>query len=356
LEKFSMKKTLIALAAVAVSSAAMAQVTISGKLRFAYETQSSTKDASTAAAKKSGLRVTDGDLVLTAAEDLGNGVKATADMAIQSRGRDTAIAGRDAKLTLSGGFGSVMIGAIEAGNGIIGLGGAGAPVYGLDGTAIAAAGNTDILRYTTPTMGGLNVYVSALDAPTAGGMEAKAKTQEQYQIGVNFSAGALKVAADYVTAQDNGAGYTTAKNFVLNESGTENTPTDIGSKATTLRDNRTRISASYNLGVAVVGAGYEVDNRKTSATATRKVKDTIIGVSVPMGAITVGLNYGTQDTGDATKPTVKGTDFGVKYDLSKRTYVAAQYQSVKGRDAGSTVTTGAGAKFDKMRIQMAHSF
>ena len=332
----------------------MAQVTISGKLRFAYETQSSTKDASTAAAKTTGLRVTDGDLVLAASEDLGNGVKATADMAIQSRGRDTAIAGRDAKLTLSGGFGSVMIGAIEAGNGIIGLGGAGAPVYGLDGTAIAGVGNVDILRYTTPTMGGLNVYVSALDAPTAGGMQAAAKTQEQYQIGVNFSAGALKVAADYVTAKDNGAGYTGSGTWVLKS---DNSAFEFkAGSATTQRDNRTRISASYNLGVAVVGAGYEVDNRKTSATATTKVKDTIMGVSVPMGAITVGLNYGTQDTGDATKPKVKGTDFGVKYDLSKRTYVAAQYQSVKGRDAGSTVTTGAGAKFDKMRIQMAHSF
>jgi len=328
---------------------------LSGKLRFAYEATSSTKDASTAAAKTSGLRVTDGDFRLTATEDLGGGLKATAMMEVQSRGRGTDIAGRDASLMLSGGFGTVMIGAIEAGNGILGLGGAGAPVYGMDGPVIAGAGNTDILRYTTPTMNGFNVYVSLLDAPTAGGMQSAAKTQKASQLGFTYSAGPLRVAGDYVKANDNAAGYTTPNNWVPKDA--DGVMENKGGLATTLRDKRTRLSASYNLGVATVGAGYEVDTRKTSATETRKVKDTIIGVSAPLASnITVGLNYATQDTGDTTKPKVKGTDVGVKYDMSKRTYVAFHYQQVKNRDAGSTVTTGAGAKNSKYRIQLAHSF
>ena len=54
-------------------------------------------------------------------------------MDIQSRGRDTTIAGRDASITLVTGFGGFTLGAVEAGNGILGLGGAGAPVIGIDG-------------------------------------------------------------------------------------------------------------------------------------------------------------------------------------------------------------------------------
>jgi hypothetical protein len=141
----------------------MAQVTVSGKLRFAYESLESTTVSTVT--KASGIRVTDGDLVFTATEDLGNGMTAAANMAFVSRGRDTAISGRDASLTLRGGFGSVLIGSVEAGNGIIGLGGAGASVYGMDGSVIAGASNVDIIRYTTPALiPGLTASFSLLDS------------------------------------------------------------------------------------------------------------------------------------------------------------------------------------------------
>jgi predicted porin len=329
-----MKKTLIALAAVAVSTAAMAQVTVSGKLRFAYE---STKEKSEAGVtvKANGLRVTDGDVRFTAVDDLGNGMKATAMAEFTNRGRENNPAARDASISLAGGFGTVMIGAVEAGNGIIGLGGAGAPVYGQDGFAATCVGgtsnaecgaldggtNVNILSYTSPAFSGITFTANMTDAASgSAGMEKTATTTDGKTVGVRYSAGPLAAALDTTRNSQNAAADTATK-------------------------SRVRLSASYDLGVAKLGFGYQTRKYFDSDADTNK--QTIVGVSVPMGAITLGMNYATQKEGDAK---ITGTDIGAKYDLSKRTYVAAHYTSNKATD------TNADGKFNKFRLQVAHSF
>jgi hypothetical protein len=307
-------------------------VTISGKLRYAYEAAERTT-AGSAAVKANGVRVTDGDVNFAAVEDLGGGLKATASIAVLTRGRDTAISGRDASLTLSGGFGSVMVGSVEAGNGIIGLGGAGAPVYGLDGPVIAGASNTDLIKYTSPAMNGFSFSLTATDSSAAAqtlGMGATATTQDSTVVGVNYANGPLAVAADLTNYGANAA-------------------------SAPLADDRSRISASYDLGVAKVGMGLQT----SKTVAGSKTKDSIMGVSVPMGAVSFGVNYATQQVDSGVK--VKGTDFGVKYDLSKRTYIAAHYQKVTNRTAAlgtesHTAATAAGNSNNKFRVQLAHSF
>jgi len=323
-----MKKSLIALAVLAAAGAVSAQtVTLSGKLRFAYESTTTTTAGTGATADVNGLRVTDGNFTLVAVEDLGGGMKMTASMDVQSRGRTTAVAGRDASLTLSGGFGAVLIGAIEAGNGIIGLGGAGAPVYGLDnGVSLAAAGNVDILRYYTPDMSGFKGYVSLIDsigAAGAGGMQSTAATQDATQVGLTYGAGPVAVAADYTS-------------FGLNA-------VAVGA------DNRLRISGSYNLGVARVGLGYE--NRKTTAVVNNGSHDWLIGVSAPLGATTVGLNYARRSV-DGVDQDASGLDLGVKYDLSKRTYVAFHYQKDTAGAAAGVIQ----GEIKKYRVQLSHAF
>lgn len=321
-----MKKSLIALAVLAAAGAVSAQtVTLSGKLRFAYENATTTTAG--VSADVNGLRVTDGNFTLVAVEDLGGGMKMQAAMEVQSRGRDTAIAGRDASLTLSGGFGSILFGAIEAGNGILGLGGAGSPgMYGLDGSAtLAGAGNTDILRYYTPAMSGFKAYVSLLDATTAGGMQDTSATQDATQVGVTYGAGPVAAAADYVVWGQNAA-------------------------AATSIDNRFRISGSYDLGVAKLGAGYE---KRKMRTANTDSADLLLGVAVPLGQTTIGLNWARR-TGDAATfaQDASGYDVGVKYDLSKRTYVAFAYQNVTS-NAAAGVTQDTAKKY---RIQLSHAF
>jgi len=342
------------LAAVAVSSAAMAQVTVSGKLRFAYEATDGTAINETKT-ETNGLRVTDGDFVLTASEDLGQGMKATATMHVLSRGRDTSISGRDASITLSGGFGSVTVGAVEAGNGIIGLGGAGAPVYGMDGWSLTCDGvkdfvaymteadgstlekarasnlsscgvidggsNVNILSYTSPSFNGITFTANMTDSTSAGGMEDASKAADGKTVGVRYSAGPLAAALDTTRQSQNSA-------------------TDLTTKS------RTRLSASYDLGVAKLGFGYQT--RKSFEADADTNKQTLVGVSVPMGAITLGMNYAIHKEGDI-KGT--GTDLGAKYDLSKRTYVAFHYQNVKYKFDGESL-----GKNDKYRMQVAHSF
>jgi len=340
-----------ALAAVAVTGAAFAQstVTISGKLRFAYEsaerksagfTNTATGSDSiqlSAAGKSQGLRVTDGDFRLTSTEDLGGGLTATAYMEVQSRGRTTGIAGRDAGLMISGGFGSVMIGAVESANGIEPLASAGAPGYGdLDARTfgyrvISGPGNVDILQYTTPQlMAGLTARVALIDhnnktgsdtGAGTGGMEATSLTQEAKLIGFNYSQGAIRLAGDYTTWSKNAA-----------------------AGAEVVADKRTRVSGNYNLGVATVGAGYETLSRRDD----KKDKTMMLGVSIPLGAVTLGATYGEGKLTGEKKRT--GYDLGANYALSKRTYVGVHYLASKNKNA---TTSGTDSKF---RVQLAHSF
>jgi predicted porin len=328
-----MKKSLIALAVLATAGTAFAQstVTLSGKLRFAYESTSATTYVANVGttADANGLRVTDGNFTLVAVEDLGAGMKMVASMDVQSRGRDTAVAGRDASLTLSGGFGAVLIGAIESGNGILGLGGAGSPgMYGLDGSAtLAAAGNVDILRYYTPAMSGFTGYVSLIDTTAVAvnslGMGSTAPTQDATQIGMTYAGGPIAAAADYT-------------NYGLNA---------LAAGA----DNRLRVSGSYDLGVAKLGLGYE--KRNSTAATNSGASDLLMGVSVPMGAITFGINYAIRSV-DGVDQDASGVDLGVKYDLSKRTYVAFAYQNVTA-NAAAGVTQNDSSKY---RVQLSHAF
>jgi hypothetical protein len=230
------------------------------------------------------MQVTDGDLGVTAVEDLGGGLKATAAAAFTNRGRQTAIAGRDATIGLSGGFGSVTVGNIEAGNGIVGRGFAGAPVSladGYDGAILDGASNADYFNYTTPAMNGVTVGVSRLDsAGSAVGSSAGKGTLQANVLAVNYANGPLSAGAD------------TTKYY-----GTSTA-------------SRTRASASYDLGVATVGFGYS----KTQGTD----RQTAMGVKVPMGAVTLGAIY-------AKNGASKGYGVGMDYAFSKSTVLNVSY-------------------------------
>ncbi len=332
-----MKKSLIALAALAFVGTVSAQtVTLSGKLGFAYKTQ---EGAGAAPVKANGLMVTDGDFGISASEDLGGGLKIAASMAVQSRGRDTAIAGRDASLTVSGGFGAVTIGALEIGNGIIGLGGADAPTMGLDGetgaggisrAVLAAPMNLDALLYTSPAMGGFSATLGLLDT-TAGqtatvpagvntlGMGNTATTPDATLIGVNYAAGAIAAAVDYTSFGNNNSGAGL--------------------------DNRVRMSASYDLGVVKLGAGYE--KMKTTAAVNNTQTETLIGISAPVGkAISVGANYVRNSADGASS--ITGYELGANYALSKRTGVQAAYQNISEDNVAGSATA--------FRVRLMHSF
>lgn len=321
-----MKKSLIALAAVAAVGAASAQSTVNltGKLRFAYG-----QTESAAGVKGNGVGVTDGDWNIGVVEDLGGGLKAGANMALRLRGRDAATDGtstgvgarpRDSSMYLSGGFGTVLVGAIEAGNGLLPLVTAGGPTFiGLDnGAQLAAASNTDIIQYTSPAISGFTVRVATLDNVGGNGAEAAATTQDANLIGLNYAAGPLTAALDMTSYGANAA-------------------------TGTLADSRTRVSANYDLGVARLGVGYQT--AKTTSGVTKN--ETALGVSAPFGPIVVGAVYASSKT-EGVAGNNTGFDLAAQYNLSKRTYVALQAQSTKGAGATASATN--------RRIQLAHSF
>ena len=314
-------------------------MSLTGKLRFAYG------DAKSATgAKTTGVGVTDGDWNINATEDLGGGLKVSANMALRLRGRDTALDGvyavtgtadddgavtgtaaangarpRDSSLTLSGGFGSVTVGAVEAGNGILGLVTAGGPTYiGLDNnTQLAGASNVDLLGYNSPSMAGFSFKAQMVDAIGAGGAQATSTSQDATVLGLNYANGPLSAAVDLTS-------------YGLNS---------LAAGA----DKRTRMSANYNLGMARIGAGFQ--NAKTTTGVAKK--ETALSVSAPFGAFTVGMVYASSKTDGITGKNT-GYDLAVQYALSKRTYVAFQSQSTKA--AGATTSASVN------RVQLAHSF
>ena len=306
------------MAAVAVAGAASAQVSITGSLGYGWEISSQGNGPST-----KGLKVTDGNVKFSATEDLGGGMSVATAMDIQSRGRDTTIAGRDASITLVTGAGGFTLGAVEAGNGIIGLGGAGAPTIGLDGNTVAGApaarnngvldgaSTVNIAQYSLPVGNGFGISIARIDDTATG---EGANPGNVY--GATYAMAGFNAKVDVTKAQ------------LL---------------------NRTRLSASYDLGSAVIGAGYQTRKSTTAGLATGAFesgtnKQTIIGVAMPVGALTVGLNYATNKNADDIGAngkglSNKGTDIGVSYALSKRTALYAQMQRVTVGTAEATTTT-----------------
>ena len=300
------------MAAVAVAGAASAQVSITGNLGYGWETKSQGNGPST-----KGLKVTDGNVKFSATEDLGGGMSVATAMDIQSRGRVTGIDGRDASITLVTGAGGFTLGAVEAGNGIIGLGGAGAPTIGLDGNAVSnadatqnkgvldSASNVNIAQYSLPVGNGFGISIARIDDTATG---EGANPGNVY--GATYAMAGFNAKVDVTKAQ------------LL---------------------NRTRLSASYDLGSAVIGAGYQTRKSTTAGLATGAFesgtnKQTIIGVAMPVGALTVGLNYATNKN-STEGVSNKGTDIGVSYALSKRTALYAQMQRVTVGTADATTTT-----------------
>ena len=103
------KKTLIAAAVATVAStAAMADVTIGGKVE-----QTFTWTDSTTAATDEMLGGTDAFLTFKGSEDLGNGMSAFADIRMDLDDAAGALVTFDTKVGIKGGFGTVVAGRME---------------------------------------------------------------------------------------------------------------------------------------------------------------------------------------------------------------------------------------------------
>jgi hypothetical protein len=295
--EFLMKKTLIALAAVAAMSTSFAQVSITGKLGFA-----ATANGAIGGLKAKGLGVTDGDVSVKASEDLGNGFTASTSAAFATRGRDGTFANRDATITLASKDFVLTMGSVEAGSSLYG-GYADATVsFGTgpdrDGGVLDAASNVDIIAATLP-LGNLSLSATYLDVAGAGQGAIQGT-----QFAAAYNAGALTVSGDV---------------------------TNFMSTAATLDGRvRTRIVGNYNAGVVKVGLGYQVANMNVAPQTT-------FGISMPLGAVTLGATFSSRaaqaaNTGGQTVGVERSfSSASVSYALSKTSTLYAGFGTHSGQ-------------------------
>jgi predicted porin len=367
-----MKKSLIALAVLAASGAAFAQstVTLYGVADLAHTNGKigTVKSSGVASGIASGSRIG-----LKGTEDLGGGLSANFVMeyAVQPELATTSMANRQSFAGLAGGFGSLNIG--RQYTVIHSLQGAYDPLGNHTGQGWLAGATSTVrsdktIAYTTPTMSGFNAVVTMASgaasdtaakdgvfAPVGGDSYSAAKAAVKTDITLVAATAAVAkgdgettgVALNYAAGPFSAKFATeTSKNTVLGWTLPGTTSAAKLSNGTT-DTKRTSIGASYDLGVAKI----MVVNATAEAGAA-ELKATSFGVSVPMGALTLGasLSNGSYTDG-AANTTVKGdldgNQFGAFYALSKRTTVYGLFGNAK---------IDGGAKNSSSSIGVRHTF
>lgn len=353
---------------------AQSSVTIYGRLDVGLNNQKTTRTATgepnvfykgNNLVNEDGLST--GLLGFKGTEDLGGGLKANfvhemdLDLDVGALG---VAAGRDSTLGLSGGFGEVRLGrsytplflTIGASD-VFGTTGAGTVnLFGMASTGVRAS---NAFFYTSPDFGGLTVRLMAQqnNAQTNASVGAAGKTSAS-GISVTYVNGPLRLSA--ATGTEKGSAIDRGEALFA---ATAAAATAAGTPAANAAAKYTgsAISAQYDMGVAKLFAGYTTtkdDNNTSVAGGELTMKETNVGVSVPMGAITLMAAFGNNKGTEAGDPvSAKGNDFavGATYALSKRTtaYVkAGTYNKFSATDQGYT----ASVKTNRTSIGLRHTF
>jgi predicted porin len=330
LEYFSMKKTLIALAVLAASGASFAQVSITGNYTFGY------RASSAPAGDTSGLGIDTSLVTFEAKEDLGGGMTAGAKMNIDGLNRG-GIAGGDSGMYISGGFGKISLETARGGDYLSG-GTSGVGGVGFDGKVFSTLTAADAISYSSPSFGGVSFAIGHDEGATtqagetaspiglgvgAAGTPSGADYQRGTSVTVGYAAGPLAVNGNYKVWDQSGA--------VANNS-----------------KNRVSVRAAYDFGVVKLGAGFR---NQQFVTGTRQ--DALVSIAVPLGATTLGANWGSRTQNDRVTATDNGTRTGVsvkaEYALSKRTSFVASY-------ARWDASVGPASANTETNLLLSHSF
>jgi predicted porin len=356
-----MKKSLIALAVMAVSGAAMAQSSVEiygfldvgvakvkgGKLGVNNTnytvpfSQSSTGLANGFA--RSAL--TTSAMGFRGSEDLGGGMRATFNLQTGGLDLSTGAAAlafsREANLGLSGGFGAIKIGrsvsticasACSFDYNYISTGSAYALIGVSPANIKASSRRSNQIEYTAPGfVKGLTVrasYIPEGDAvedstfsQTLGSASAGRVYKAATAIAVNYASGPLRVAYVYETANSNntatraaqfiGADYDFKVAKVAVSAVTNDTKGTAGTKGTT---------SLHSVAGSTSGKGYG------------------ISLAAPVGAATVGIQHGRN-----TENGTNATEVFARYSLSKRTELYSLYTTTGGTVAKTEGTTLTGS-------------
>jgi len=359
-----MKKTLVAVAAMAAVTGAMAQATIYGTIEQTYNKSTTTLGGSTISTKTGIAEYQMGTSLIgfKGSEDLDGGLKASYlyEMGISVQTTASPI-NRQAFVGLSGGFGSLRIGkqysasflnAVAADpGGATGATGALylAPMTGYNGSEAPLRQDQGI-QYDLPSfVPGLKLSVTKVfggknTAPTnsASGTETNnIKSGDGTGFAISYASGPLYVGftTDSVT--------NTAINFGTTDAATSVPDTIIAASATNKNKLNTG-SATYDLGMAKLGY-----NTTKMTVGSEALSTSMVSVNVPLGAASV---FYSSSTGKITKGStlgavnLKGSQYGLNYGLSKRTVAYLH----GGRLSAELTTTS--KKVNNYGIGIHHSF
>jgi hypothetical protein len=359
-----MKRKLIALAGMVATGASFAQVAITGQLGFSWQ-QNATQY--TDGSHLQGLSMNDGEVYLSAKEDLGNGISATARGGFTMRGRGSAVLDRDGTITLSSSFGSLTAGALRACS-LLDNAKSGA----VTGTAYSS--NESALYVPTEKCSMVDIValampVSALPGLTLGVGYGELGLGVKYDPTLTVASSTVSITP-YTQIIDDKANVT-GVTFTAINAAYVNGPLMIagdmsfygGAKSNTQLYNgldgwqRNRLVASYDFGVAKVAAGY---NNRTWGAADQY----IASIAVPVQNMVFGLDYMAREAQGAWSAPTSNTSFatlmsalngqkagdkassalglGVTYNFSKTTNLNASY--IQYMDAGVNVSPTTGVK------------
>jgi predicted porin len=362
LGEISMKKSLVALAALAATTAfAQSSVTLYGRLDLGMSNNKNVTNAGTpgaldvstksfSLAGAQGTR-TGGRLGVRGTEDLGGGL--VAGFNIETRVNPDSSAStfgttRNGNLSLTGGFGTVVIGTyLNALDDVRGYSVATASVAGGDFLAktTGAAGqglsgrSENSLGYRSPSFGGIVVRANIVNEKVNPG--TLAQNVKGFGLAVGYDNGPLSALVAFGSGKQ------------------VDQPAGVGGKI-----NDLGFGLSYNLGIAV--PYFQFEQSKASAVpgpGSIKFRSFEAGAKFPLGAFTPYVSFSsgkeTTDTGTAsfTSDKARGFQIGTLYDISKRTYVYAAIGSDKSKQtAAPLATTNNTSKNTGYALGLVHSF
>lgn len=336
-----MKKSLIALAVLAASGAAMAQssVTLYGRLDASIA-QSKVEKTNAASVKQTGIDSSNLNTTfwgLKGSEDLGGGLRANfgleSGFAIDTGVGNTGLFERKAIVGLSGAFG-----AVDLGRNYTAYDGLRAATNNMYDSNLSTTGNvwangikdysnrtSNSVTYTSPNFGGFSGAVA-------------------YAFGENKNTNVAAVGTvgtpGYVAGYAIGDALDTASLHIKYANG----PLVVGyayqeektaSAAGADKNKYNLVGAAYDLGMAKVVGSY--NQAKNNAL---KDKEYQVGVSVPFGAAAVAVGYSNSKS-EGIGGTNKGAGASIvgTYDLSKRTTAYAGYEVAKTQITNGTIET-----------------
>jgi len=345
LEKIEMKKTLVAVAALAAVAGAHAEATIGGLVDGAIYTQT-TKNSSSVSATTQGIGAANNgadELFFMASEDLGDGLKANARLGFNASASTgtTSPSNRISYVGLSSAtFGEVQIGqqwkpgffTVLFGDftGLVALSGAG--LVG-DGSMVAYTANS--ITYTSPSISGLGFQFQKGYGETAG---SQAGSSTGYR--VDYRNGGLYAGYSAQTSTLASGG-----TFKGNTIGDSTADTLYTSSTNTAQIKSSAYGATYDFGIAKVGLTYNTG----SVGGTAKNGSTYYSLSAPVGPVVVAATFanGQQVTSAAASTDTTGQRYAVFYDLTKRTQVYA---------FTGTSTAGSVRKTTESALGVKHTF